>query len=89
MTHTPGPWEAFEVLSGAYHWRWGVRIGTESAWRLCEGLPEADAHLIASAPGLLAALEQVVALAQGVVVREPGLLAECRAAIAKAKGIEA
>jgi hypothetical protein len=86
VNHTPGPWEAFEVLSEAYYWRWGVRIGTESAWRLCEGLPEADARLIAAAPVLLAALEEIVNLegfADQFAYRAEAIALE---AIAKAKG---
>ena len=78
MSHTPGPWNVY-----ALDWR-----SVEAMGRVVADVrtSDDDARLIAAAPDLLAALEQVVALAGGVVVREPGLLAECRAAIARARG---
>lgn len=85
--HTPGPWEA-ELESDD-------RVDGTEAWGECyqiyspasDGivgfcLNESDAHLIAAAPELLAALEAVVRIADRKTVEFDA----ARAAISKAKG---
>ena len=52
-THTPGPW-AVSQPSGNY-----IDTPTGSVAALTYGATKADAHLIAAAPDLLAALEHV------------------------------
>lgn len=59
MQHTPGPWVADKVtpriLDGEPYWRVGVVGGTCLYVGCGDGHEEADAHLIAAAPDLLAA----------------------------------
>lgn len=87
--HTPGPWTATKCAMSRDEWR----ISNPEAWPiftvLC-GRPEAraNAHLIAAAPDLLAALiklERVESSPHSETVR---YLAreQARAAIAKAEG---
>jgi hypothetical protein len=101
-THTPGPWEA--VGFGVYaNW-----TDETDASRVSEiifgnhntrgGTPEerrANARLIASAPALLAALENVARVTDShyqTCTRKPGKCSQCsasiyaRAAIAQARG---
>jgi len=99
MSYTPGPWhwwtpeQAAAADFGPYN---GPVVVTDEAdqWIICEvasgieGDPEhANARLIAAAPDLLNALEQMVANAE---VLERNLasfaLVRARAAIARAKG---
>ena len=91
--HTPGPWEVVELVDG-YDIRCPesrCRIATasdpEAAWGAIGR--EEDACLIAAAPELLEALEQVVSFVdagQGTWTVEEQQKA--RAAIAKSKGEE-
>jgi len=52
MTITTGPWKAYKASFG-----WSVR--SSAGDRLAQELTEADARLIAAAPELLEALEQL------------------------------
>ena len=91
--HTPGPWEVVELVDG-YDIRSPesrCRIATASDPEAVWGAigREEDACLIAAAPELLEALEQVVSFVdagQGTWTVEEQQKA--RAAIAKAKGEE-
>ena len=86
MAHTPGPWIAQNV--GGKGWF----IVTEDDLILAMTLKgddsdEADARLVAAAPGLLAALEQLVEAHDGThIILQPEHWADARAAIAKAQG---
>ena len=53
MSHTPGPW----MVTGQR--QFGARIVTNGAGDWIADAGEADARLIASAPDLLAALEEI------------------------------
>lgn len=85
--HTPGPWFARPRTECEYY------IGTAgTGWNLadsiiCENLHEGDAHLIAAAPELLEALENIAsgaACLPGYSISDA--VQEVHAAIAKAKG---
>ncbi len=87
-THTPGPWAAEYSTYGEEIWFGGEGPGM---WTIdapgaylsgCEGsaTAEADARLIAAAPDLLAALQDLL------VIRSGRTCKAARAAIAKAKG---
>ncbi len=94
-THTPGPWRLIQdgpmpdsrsICAGDY--------GIGEVWNL-NGNPEnlANAHLIAAAPDMLAALERCEQILSNCIVAGEALadhfptrLAAVRAAIAKAKG---
>ena len=91
--HTPGPWVADKVtpriLDGDPYWRVGVVDGTCLYVGCGDEHDEADAHLIAAAPELLAALRDLEAMAERY--RQPGApipdaQKKARAAIAKAVG---
>jgi hypothetical protein len=100
--HTPGPWEASEVMldSGKAIMAPGRRRKQTVAtvYRVIgyeyDTSPEAEANarLIAAAPELLAALEALAAAMESVAAQYPDDLllgseyADARAAIAKAKG---
>ncbi len=90
--HTEGPWEVLQPCSGA------TDSDDERLW-ICAGEKlvarvgflgrerEANAHLIAAAPEMLAALERVVALGSAHPESERGkLVSAARAATAKARG---
>lgn len=93
--HTPGPWANIgigfdtEIIAGV-----GsvdplkvVRIATVYDCSLSMEVQEANAHLIAAAPDLLAALELVAGLDEGMLTSPTlAVVKNCRAAIAKAKG---
>ena len=72
--HTPGPWVADKVtpriLDGDPYWRVGVVGGTCLYVGCGDEHEEADAHLIAAAPDLLAALQDLEAMAERY--RQPG-----------------
>jgi hypothetical protein len=80
--HTPGPWEAKEEY---VHGRNGYGL-------ICEVIdsPEGDARLIAAAPEMLEALEQIDLLVSGLMdppmdmTWDQAIKAVCRQAIAKA-----
>lgn len=56
--HTAGPWNAardgFTNSSGAFVWNGRFRVTPAGSYCLVRELSEADANLIAAAPGLLA-----------------------------------
>jgi hypothetical protein len=82
MTHTPGPWVAVKHPEAGYdidHVATGHGIVTGSGVE-----KEEDAHLIAAAPDLLAALEEISELSYGDEGDGASKIAE--AAIKKAKG---
>jgi hypothetical protein len=84
MTHTPKPWtvakrttngtDGFEI-----HWSDDGECVTDHVYE------EADAHLIAAAPDLLEALEEMYAMCNMSPEDAPHRV-KARAAIAKAKG---
>lgn len=87
-THTPGPWTVDFDAEGAEDcfsvWYDVDGTGAEIAGRIGE---EANAHLIAAAPEMLAALEDIVRyVSPGDDIPFAAMLEEARAAIAKAKG---
>jgi len=80
--HTPGPWiidsddgDIIEVVSGDYFIADVHRLEPKDEWR-------ANARLIAAAPELLEALEELVDLYE----YEDNVSRDARAAIAKARG---
>jgi hypothetical protein len=82
-THTPGPWNVSQP-SGNY-----IQAPTGGIAALTYGASKADAHLIAAAPDMLAALEALLddALALGLADSHlSGSAIEARTAITKAKG---
>jgi hypothetical protein len=93
--HTPGPWTAFYKHK---YQEWHVSVPMQSGGMLLglfpDGVPtenpEADAHLIAAAPELLAALEKIERQARmnqlTAHVRCSMVLDVARAALAKARG---
>ena len=100
--HTPGPWSytvdkdrGWDFKLTADHGKTEIVSGCgccDSPWVSCE----ADARLIAAAPELLEALENIVKLGEPGRIYElkelgtlvGGMLSIARAAIAKAKGEE-
>jgi hypothetical protein len=95
--HTPGPWTVVQDTGAEDDYY----VITEKEDVLATGLTEADADLIAAAPDLLAALQNIMGMAQAHVNRAKALrhnkgkpvveameadLAAARAAIAKAEG---
>jgi hypothetical protein len=97
MTHTPGPWrigrKPYFVAAGAKgrtsiaHCIW---TGSDASQATNPSFEEAiaNAHLIASAPELLAALENMVKVqgGEGEYDSELAYFEQARAAVAKAKG---
>ncbi len=97
--HTPGPWTLLINKEGG-NWDWAIRtvkphnpageIGIHIA-EVNRFLPEveANAHLIAAAPEMFAALEAILfQIVQGKVLERDACITAARAAIAKAKGGE-
>lgn len=90
MSHTPGPWEAFDewesmddYLSPPEGEPPMVKIGD-----ICYVVPtNDDAHLIAAAPELLEALEEIIGNGRDAEL-DSFTVQIARAAIAKAKGEE-
>ena len=87
-THTPAPWLVVEgkpfvyALNANGFNRWSLNI--QADWRACpEAELMANAHLIAAAPDLLAALREATEIIES---EGPGLYATGRAAIDKATG---
>lgn len=90
--HTPGPWRANERRSLVPERFFvdhvadptkGIRV------LIAENLSEANARLIAAAPDLLAALEDILGHPKGAecnVIGSCGVCKRARAAIAKARG---
>ena len=90
MAHTPGPWKANRALfdKGAISWF----IESESGETVARIFPgphaEANAHLFVAAPDLLAACENLLAVAEdkeGVYGIYQIYIDRARAAIAKAR----
>lgn len=83
-THTPGPWH---VANGCQ-----IRSAKDQiakAWMMRNGEGLANARLIAAAPEMLEALEEIVSAADGDGWSQLDAdLRKARAAIAKAKGRE-
>ena len=78
MIHTPGPWRVWENLIGStasyeVYTNMETKSGKGGYTRICQITPrdqKANAHLIAAAPDLLEALEEIEALireSRGVV----------------------
>lgn len=96
--HTPGPWVWYRKLSGSENSRGfgiaqeGKRFAIVDVYPLDEDgvAGEANARLMAAAPELLEALEEVVAEATAYEARHGEMrrpwVRKARAAIAKAKG---
>lgn len=99
--HTPGPWAYAPILTGDFaiyaDFDGGKKIAVVDAWRP-EG--EANARLIAAAPDLLFALEELLAEFDArdrdaqrepgcMGIRETGGIVEARAAVSKARGQDA
>lgn len=88
MQHTPGPWKYFyKSKYDAWHVSVPMSQGTMKWALFDDGVrsenPEADARLIVAAPGLLAALQEVVAISD----RKHDAWDRAHAAIAKATGL--
>lgn len=91
--HTPGPWDYFV---GNANGRGLIRIEGEGTGEHIASMPrgavsESNARLIAAAPDLLAALEDLVGYAAAEIGIPPneavgGAFKQARAAIAKARG---
>lgn len=80
--HTPGPWIAREWCG---HYQVAQDdSGDAVAGVYCAKSDLANARLIAAAPDLLAALQDVADDTDGMVLMPPGLANKVRAAIAKA-----
>lgn len=99
MAHTPGPWvvggasgnegEAREIVAASRTIAWSASTWDEDEGDVVTEEDDANAHLIAAAPDLLAALKELVDYDEGS--NEPGefgyeILQRCKAAIAKAEG---
>lgn len=91
MKWTPGPWRisAFELRAGS-ETRW-IMAADDFSVACVESRDgeenDANAHLIAAAPELYAALEAIDRYwAEGNFSRQPGLWNPMRAALAKARG---
>ena len=87
--HTPGPWKIDYLDKNGQRVVRGEHIEICTCWHHCviEQEMEANAHLIAAAPELLAYLEKTVAIFGGAEPENDSpRIAEARALIAKAKG---
>jgi len=96
--HTPGPWVAASSPSSVVGWpicgKMGRIIGDVACLHARPGTDayaevEANAHLIAAAPDLLAALKRCVVLAAAHPGGDDPNVARANAAIAKAEGRDA
>lgn len=88
MSHTPGPWEISKLATPDYAPEFAIYAGPGPKVAIVtHGNSEANAKLIAAAPDLLAALQDLMTPA---IERNPNLWHEARtkarAAIAKATG---
>ena len=91
--HTPGPWTVTPTLTGtlSINKTENVPIATVggAGWHLGKETAEANARLIAAAPDLLAALEEIAAADSGAVewhINDVWVGRIARTAIAKIKG---
>lgn len=91
--HTPGPWHVSESLDGTMTEVmagpiyiapavWQASVGTDNQ----QQEREANARLIAAAPSLLEALEQIVSEAENEGMITESCIASARALISEAKG---
>lgn len=80
MEHTEGPWEVRDDIEV-----YAVN-GINRYICTCSGNARANARLLAAAPDLLAALEELVKVAVFSNIRESYPVVAAQAAIAKAKG---
>ena len=90
---TPGPWETSQSLGDAYIWAEteenGVFEHVAVVLRCDEpGMQDANAHLIAAAPDLYEALEEIADYVGDEVsfILGPPVVSAARAALAKARG---
>jgi len=90
--HTPGPWVVYELIDG-----YDIRSPEAECWVATASDPEAvwgaigreeDARLIAAAPEMLEALENLLKVHEGKDGTQHNAADIARAAIAKAKGEE-
>lgn len=97
LTHTPGPWKAVDAFVENNPNRWLVARGGWGGPNIADCGPgaEADARLIAAAPELLAAIEDLLFTAEALrddceshdgICGDPESFKIARAAIAKATG---
>lgn len=85
--HTPGPWR----IGDAGHTVFGPKTDAPAPTMVAQRLTRANARLIAAAPDLLAALEDLLDLGRAGFIRGEDIAVTravdaARAAIAKAKG---
>ena len=95
--HTPGPWFAIPQNPRQTFWRVSQQVASSPyACDISQGSIKADAHLIAAAPDLLAALEESLTWME-TYQRQTGTaehgplghsITQARAALARAKGGE-
>jgi hypothetical protein len=83
-THTPGPWTLSD--DGFVYDESGERVADPHVAMQDIDEREANAHLIAAAPDLLAALEHCASLASSGCHLQQSDLALIQSAIARAKG---
>ena len=89
--HTPGPWEIEEHYHSGYRWISGPKHSQLAQVVWCMSYEdrspecEANAHLIAAAPELLEALENLLKVHEGEGGTQHHAGDMARAAIAKAK----
>ena len=83
--HTPGPW-AYENYGGTLHVFLDNEGGTPSICKLVGNDKDANARLIAAAPDLLEALQNLLKVHEGEGGTQYHAGDIARAAIAKAKG---
>lgn len=89
--HTPGPWDASRCATPPGHTQYTIYAGDTRVAMAFE--TDANAHLVAAAPDLLAALESTTrCLAwhmnkHGTAGMDVLILTNARAALAKAKGL--
>lgn len=93
-THTPGPWAVVGITRVASGMGYYSVVDAKGAV-VCSlrDRPVGDAHLIAAAPELLEALEEVIQAwlheagqGDGIMEEHEPVLAKARAALAEAKG---
>ena len=87
MKHTPGPWMVEDCPCGHLGCS-DKHIFPAGKFTQGSGFKEADARLIAAAPELLEALEDMVEVVDAEVPFPADTTARARAIIAKAKGDE-
>ena len=85
MKHTSGPWTAVRRLDNT----WAVMAPHyepfgPAPFDICNGLPDEEANLIAAAPELLEALENLITVDDELLY--PVAIEQARRAIKKARG---